>query len=289
MQTQLRSVAGLLSMLLVGTACSSVQDGPSAIDARAGSLSLAVGDLNGDFTLRPGVVNACAFFGGEAPGEAPGKGTFVASAPAGENVIAGNFEIAPGFNCIEIWNASRDHVVPVSASLVASQPGWELDRIVVASGDGLMDPPAQNLTGTNTGTVNVSSTIGGYIWFKFRKVALPPQGGQGCTPGYWKQSHHFDSWTGYSPTQAFGSVFANAFPGKTLAQVAALGGGGINALGRHSVAALLNASSAGVSFDLTTQQVIDGFNAAYASGNRRLIEERKNAFNMLNEQGCPLN
>ena len=67
------------------------------------------------------------------------------------------------------------------------------------------------------------------------------------------------------------------------------GGGGINALGRHAVAALLNASSAGGNSDLTTAQVIAQFNAAYASGNASRIEQTKNQFAFLNEQGCPLN
>ena len=157
-------------------------------------------------------------------------------------------------------------------------------------GDGVGDLPFQNLYGTNTGSVTVSSSVGGYIWFKFKTSAVPPRGGQGCTPGYWRQDHHFDSWVGYLPTQYFSSVFANAFPGKTLAQVVATGGGGLNALGRHTVAALLNASvSSGVSFDLTTQQVITAFNTAYASGNATRIEELKNQLDMLNNQGCPLN
>ncbi|MFZ2523648.1 MAG: SipW-dependent-type signal peptide-containing protein, partial [Minisyncoccia bacterium] len=62
-----------------------------------------------------------------------------------------------------------------------------------------------------------------------------------CSHGYWKQSQHFDNWSGYLPTQQFSSVFENAFPGKTLLQVLQLGGGGLNRLGRETVGALLNA------------------------------------------------
>jgi len=32
-------------------------------------------------------------------------------------------------------------------------------------------------------------------------------GGQGCTPGYWKQPHHFGSWVGYVPGDLFDAVF----------------------------------------------------------------------------------
>lgn len=114
----------------------------------------------------------------------------------------------------------------------------------------------------------------------------PPSGGQGCTPGYWRQAHHYDSWVGYTPDQLFSSVFEDAFPGKTLGQVVALGGGGINALGRHTVAALLNASSGGVNYAYTVQGVIDAFNAAHPSGD---VEGQKNLFEVQNEKGCPLN
>jgi len=112
------------------------------------------------------------------------------------------------------------------------------------------------------------------------------RGGEGCTPGYWKQKHHFDSWANYLPTQSFGSVFANAFPGMTLVKVAAQGGGHLKALGRHTVAALLNAASPNVDFPLSAAQVISKFNAAYASGS---YEATKNEFAGLNERNCYLN
>jgi hypothetical protein len=110
-------------------------------------------------------------------------------------------------------------------------------------------------------------------------------GGEGCTPGYWKQEHHFDSWVGYSPDQLFSSVFEDAFPGKTLDDVLGQGGGGLNALGRHTVAALLNAS-AGLSFPFTTTDVINAFNAVFPGGD---YEGQKNIFAAANEKRCPLN
>ena len=115
----------------------------------------------------------------------------------------------------------------------------------------------------------------------------PPGGGEGCTPGYWKQSQHFDSWPApYTPNTLFSAVFEDAFPGMTLVQVAAQGGGGLNALGRHTVAALLNGASAGVSYDLTAADVIAAFNAAFPGGD---YDGLKDTFEDFNEQGCPLN
>jgi hypothetical protein len=113
-----------------------------------------------------------------------------------------------------------------------------------------------------------------------------PGGGEGCTPGYWKQAQHFDSWTApYTPGTLFSDVFENAFPGLTLLQVLELNGGGLNALGRHAVAGLLSAASDGVDYDLTGQQVIDAFNAVFPGGD---YETLKNRLDFLNNQGCPL-
>ena len=148
---------------------------------------------------------------------------------------------------------------------------------------GELDNFKQVIIGTNQFEVpNVGWDRGAYVtvWNS------EGRGGEGCTPGYWKQPHHYDSWTGYTPTQLFSSVFANAFPDMTLAQVVGQGGGGIKALGRHTVAALLNAASPGVEYPLTTSQVISKFNAAYASGR---YEATKNEFAALNERNCYLN
>jgi hypothetical protein len=108
----------------------------------------------------------------------------------------------------------------------------------------------------------------------------------GCTPGYWKVAQHYDSWTGYSPNQKFDTVFEDAFGEMTLKEVLWQGGGGLNALGRHAVAALLNASSPGVAFYWSPAEVIAAFNAVYPGGD---YEGMKNAFAFQNEKGCPLN
>jgi hypothetical protein len=55
---------------------------------------------------------------------------------------------------------------------------------------------------------------------------------------------------------------------------------------RHTVAALLNAASPDVDFDLTVAEVIGAFQAAFDSGD---FDTTKDLFAGLNEQGCPLN
>jgi hypothetical protein len=117
-------------------------------------------------------------------------------------------------------------------------------------------------------------------------VPPPPGGGEGCTPGYWKQRHHFCAWPPpYAPTTLFSDVFENAFPGKTLLQVLSQGGGGLKALGRHTVAALLNAASDDVSYDLSASDVINAFNAVFPNGDYSRLHRELEQFN---EQGCPL-
>lgn len=115
----------------------------------------------------------------------------------------------------------------------------------------------------------------------------PPPGGQGCTPGYWKQEHHFDSWVGYTPWQDYETVFGvDASFSKTLVGAASQGGGGEKALGRHAVAALLNAANPDVNYLYTEAEVIALVQSAYATGD---FEGAKNLLAAQNEIGCPLN
>ena len=107
-------------------------------------------------------------------------------------------------------------------------------------------------------------------------------GGEGCTPGYWK--NHTSAWTTYAPGQKFDSVFDDAFGEQTLLQVLNNGSGDLNALGRHTVAALLNAASPSVDYAFTTAQVIAMFNAVYPGGD---YEGLKDTFEAENELGAP--
>jgi hypothetical protein len=113
---------------------------------------------------------------------------------------------------------------------------------------------------------------------------------QGCTPGYWKQPQHFDSWVGYAPNDSFSAVFGRVIPGApTLLQALGTNGGGLSALLRHAAAALLNAANPAVNADPafdTTAEVIAAFQAAFDSGN---YEATKNLLDQSNNNGCSLN
>lgn len=62
-----------------------------------------------------------------------------------------------------------------------------------------------------------------------------------------------------------------------------INGGGLNALGRHTVAALLNAASLEVDYGMTPAELIAALNAAVVSGN---YEAQRNIFEAYSERGC---
>jgi hypothetical protein len=125
----------------------------------------------------------------------------------------------------------------------------------------------------------------------------PPPGNQGCTPGYWKQPQHLDSWIGYTPDQTVGSVFSvgGALGSMTLLEALDVSGGGGNTLTgasrtllRAAVAALLNASSNGVNYPISTAKIISDVNEALASGDRKTILTLAGTLDGYNNLGCPL-
>lgn len=123
-------------------------------------------------------------------------------------------------------------------------------------------------------------------------------GGEGCTPGYWK--NHTENWVGFAPSDLIGGVFADAndpvlgIGANTLLEGLSFHGGGGAAggariLAREAIAALLNAASPDVGFDLTLMEIIDAANTAFASGDRATMLSLASQLNALNNAGCPLN
>lgn len=110
---------------------------------------------------------------------------------------------------------------------------------------------------------------------------------QGCSPGYWKQEQHFDSYMIYSPSTLFADTgFENAFPEQTLLDVLNANGGGLVALGRIMAAALLNAAAI-PGYPGAPADVVAAFNSTH--------EGTKNEYNILKahyetlQDPCPLN
>jgi hypothetical protein len=118
------------------------------------------------------------------------------------------------------------------------------------------------------------------------RTTTEEEDGEGCTPGYWKQEQHFDSWMGYAPTDYYDDVFGVG-PHITLLAALESGGGGQDALLRHSVAALLN-SAGDVAYGMSDAQIIAAVQAAYATGTKDAFNAAKDVFEELNERYCPL-
>jgi len=171
----------------------------------------------------------------------------------------------------------------------------------------------ENIAGVDASSVSDGSEVtdSDPAW-----VSCLERGDEGCTPGYWKQAQHWDSWYNYGPANGFFDVFERTITIKwsmkverplinkttllqangagkplptenpTLLQALQANGGGINALARHAVAALLNASSPNVSYPYTVDEVIEMTKAAIDSES---FNATKDLFETANEAGCPLN
>jgi hypothetical protein len=118
----------------------------------------------------------------------------------------------------------------------------------------------------------------------------------GCTPGYWKEPQHLDSWgpTGFQTTDKFNTVFGvtqynknDGTPYTLLEVMQLLNGNGdpiSTNLGFHAVAALLNAGHPDVNYGYTSGEIITLFR-----NNLHRAADLKDSLAMLNERGCPLN
>ena len=123
-------------------------------------------------------------------------------------------------------------------------------------------------------------------------------GGEGLTPGFWKNHSAYgpaplSGWpeTGLSPDASYETIFGVNVLGAatpTLLEALGTGGGGIEALMRHSSAALLNAANPYVSYAYTTAQIISMTQAAINGANAATIESTKNLFAAQNELGADL-
>ena len=118
---------------------------------------------------------------------------------------------------------------------------------------------------------------------------------EGKTPGFWKNNadnkgaaawpRNPDGSLVYDPYQTLGSVFSGLPPeyaDMTLLEALGNGGGGIEALLRQAVAALLSAAQPFIAYPYAAVQVIALTNAAIASGSATLIETQKNEFDRYN-------
>ncbi|MCI0437243.1 MAG: hypothetical protein L0271_26940 [Gemmatimonadetes bacterium] len=201
----------------------------------------------------------------------------------GPNDVGGAFDLDAG-DCVQVLlRGGPGQTVTVTEDKNALPAGVAFSS-VTATGIGPANTQTDQVNASASAVVGGAPTPSGAV-FVFFNVASPTQG---CTPGYWKQEHHFGSWTApYDPDDLFSAHFEDAFPGMTLLDVLSNGGGGLDALGRHTVAALLNAANPNVNYGMTPAQVIAAFNAVFP-GTKAQYNTLKDQFASANELGCSL-
>lgn len=211
------------------------------------------------------------------------EGTY--SFEASEDPVTGSllftsFSLQPGDQEI-IWSTNDPTVNSTVTVTELLQAGFQVDSIWVVEYAGGVWQSETKYYGVNE--VSVQGSADRKVRIKFFNSET--EGGEGCTPGFWRQPQHFDYWTGYSPSDDYDQVFGLAAGtyGATLLEAVWAGGGGVDALARHSVAALLNATSPDVDYPATEAEVIAAVQAAFASGD---YEAQKDIFAGWNEFGC---
>jgi hypothetical protein len=158
------------------------------------------------------------------------------------------------------------------------------------TGDGTVSysVAANETSSPRTGSMTVAGEAVTIVQAGITVVPPPPpvpEGGEGCSPGYWKGRKHFDSYPSpYRPQTLFSAAFGVG-PNITLLEALRSKGGGEEALRRHAAAGLLNAVSEEVSYLYSVSGVVDMVQHAYATGSFNPV---KNLLEQQNEAGCPL-
>ena len=151
---------------------------------------------------------------------------------------------------IAIWMLTGTNTSPVTA---AAQAIYDAAN---ANGVGFVPGPGQRIAVV----VFSDNAVADEYQDTIIELQLPPDdgGGEGCTPGYWR--NHFEDWAaaGYSPDDDFDTIFGVDFfsPDVTLGEAVKLGGGGVKKVARHGVAALLSASHPEVDYPYSVAEVI---------------------------------
>jgi len=159
-----------------------------------------------------------------------------------------------------------------------------------------------NETTTNVAYVEGYDAAGG-VWYDEDDATNVVTGGEGCTPGYWKnnaKNWEASAWVGYAPGDSFEAIFGvdvtlrgngkATYPTPTLLEALDANGGGINALARHAVAALLNISNPDIGYGIgSTAALITMVHDAIVSGDESQIDALHILLAGYNEAGCPIN
>ncbi|MDX2206438.1 MAG: hypothetical protein SFU57_02230 [Gemmatimonadales bacterium] len=275
---------------VVALAACAGETSPTGDSPFAPTPSLAVGDAT-DATPEFGKIKVCKSAGSNV------SGTFTVSrvpiGAANVGTVLANPTIDPG-NCIVVAednsgaNEGSTVTITETSSGLVSIAGQRIDADLQGGPDIISASPFTN--GDNR-PLNIfhGFTITFENFVEPPPPPPPPVGGQGCSPGYWK-NHNFPA--GFSKGQLFnsdipGNDFENAFPGKSFQEVLSGRGGGLTALGRHTVSAYFNAVALGSDYELTPAEVVAKFNAAFPGGDYGALSNEFAALEDVDGRICP--
>jgi cysteine-rich repeat protein len=127
---------------------------------------------------------------------------------------------------------------------------------------------------------------------------LLPMGGEGCTPGYWKNKTFAWDPTPYDPGMLVRDVFTlpamfDSIGDTTLRAALRWSSGDLpievaENLVKHAIAALLNASHPDVAYSYSAGEILAAVNAALAVGDPTEMDDLHMDFDSANNDGCPL-
>ena len=137
-------------------------------------------------------------------------------------------------------------------------------------------------------------------------ICCPPTGDEGCTPGFWKNNgdkHGASAWCDrFEPSDPISMHFSlnetlvirgngkRTISNPTLLQALDANGGGVNAMIRHGIAAMLNACSDCVQYEYSSpDQVISWIEGALNGDGPYTVGQLHSMFAEANEAGCPVN
>jgi hypothetical protein len=189
----------------------------------------------------------------------------------------------------------RSAGVKLLGVLILALGGFALATVITGVGFATDTPSSSSSSSsidTSTTTPPTTSTTPPTTTTTTPPTTTAPPPGQGCTPGFWKQDQHFDSWPVPTSTTLAGAGFTNTgFPASTtlLDALSFQGGPGVTGakeiLLRAAAAAYLN--SLATSYPLTTSAVVSQVNTALASNNRATILALATTLDNNNNLGCP--
>jgi hypothetical protein len=232
--------------------------------------------------------------GGGADGKINGIGDTTISTVTGTNGYYAFADLAPGVEYQVQFIKPTGSVFTTPDVGGNSSDGIDSDANPADGKTGIVTlAPNEHNPTIDAGIYSAAIDIEKYVKGRWETEA---GGGEGLTPGFWKTHSEFGpaplaGWpeSGYSPTDSYEAIFGVDVSGTpTLLDALGTNGGGVNALLRHSSAALLNAANPYVDYAYTVAEIIALTQAAIESGNATLIESTKDQFAVQNELGADL-